>query len=263
MNPLDNSEVLGEDRMETSLVALQGHRPHVLPCVAVCSRVMFAHRANVCLVRAVGLAVWLNQLRSGRLVAGFRRFVLTQWIFLLRDKLLWEMVSALAKGFKGWNKMSLEQTNWKLDNNKAKETAPFFQGWQHQLMFKPTCKLSVVQQQNKIIFDFYFQHVGTEAPNAAGEGSFRITRMSGMERSDPAPCGRTACTLKGSFFPVLSVDWHREVTKQRRKSWAPAAQPLLSIKTFLMAQPDIASHQGSPQTYGRAHMKVLISSQAN
>lgn len=32
--------------------------------------VMFAHGANVCLARAVGLAVWLNQPRSGRLVAG-------------------------------------------------------------------------------------------------------------------------------------------------------------------------------------------------
>lgn len=66
-------------------------------------------------------------------------------------------------------------------------------------MFNPTCKSSLVQQQNKNIFGFYFQQVGTEAQNAAGEGGFRRIRVSGMERSDPAANHATPAMWRDSI----------------------------------------------------------------
>lgn len=72
-------------------------------------------------------------------------------------------------------------------------------------MFNPTCKLSLVQQQNKNIFGLDFQQVGIEAQNAAGEGSFRIIRISVMGRSDPAPNHATPAMWRDSIHSTREI----------------------------------------------------------
>lgn len=179
------------------------------------------------------------------------------------------MVSAPATDFKGWNKMSLGQTNLKSDISKAKETTPSLQGWQQQLMFNSTCKLSLVQQQNKNIFGFYFQWVGTEAQNAAGEGGFRIMRMwDGELKSSSKSCN--SCYVDGQhplhkgdgYWPVSVTGTEKLLNREESPGHQQHSLPL-SIETFLIALSDTTSHQGSPWTYGQAHMKELISSQSN